>query len=67
VRLEGLGKLKKKMHLIGTPTRDFPACSIVTQPITQLRAPSIAKFLLIFGTPGNRYLTMEMCHGYKSI
>jgi hypothetical protein len=28
VRLEGLGKLKKKIHLIGTRTRDLPACSI---------------------------------------
>jgi hypothetical protein len=27
VRLEGLGKLKK-IHLIGTRTRDLPACSI---------------------------------------
>jgi hypothetical protein len=30
MRLEGLGKLKKKeIHLIGTRSRDFPACSIV--------------------------------------
>jgi hypothetical protein len=28
VRLEGLGELKK-IHLIGTRTRDLPACSIV--------------------------------------
>jgi hypothetical protein len=37
VRLEGLGKLKKKkkkIHLIGTRTRNFPACSIVPQPTT---------------------------------
>jgi hypothetical protein len=31
VRLEGLGQLKK-IHLIGTRTRDLPACSIVPQP-----------------------------------
>jgi peroxiredoxin len=31
VRLEGLGKLKKKIHLIGTPTNDLPACSTVPQ------------------------------------
>jgi hypothetical protein len=31
VRLDGLGKLKK-IHLIGTWTRDLPACSIVPQP-----------------------------------
>jgi hypothetical protein len=33
VRLEGLGKLKK-IPLIGTRSRDFPACSIVPQPAT---------------------------------
>jgi hypothetical protein len=31
VRLEGLGQLKN-IHLIGTRTRDLPACSIVPQP-----------------------------------
>jgi hypothetical protein len=31
MRLEGLGQLKK-IHLIGTWTRDLPACSIVPQP-----------------------------------
>jgi hypothetical protein len=35
VRLEGLGKLKK-IHLIGTGTRDLPNCSIVPQPTTLL-------------------------------
>jgi hypothetical protein len=38
VRLEGLGKLKK-VHLIGTRTRDLPACSIVSQPTTLPRPP----------------------------
>jgi hypothetical protein len=38
VRLEGLGQLKK-IHLIGTPTLDLPACSIVPQPTTLPRAP----------------------------
>jgi hypothetical protein len=33
VRLEGLGQLKK-IHLVGTRTRDLPACSIVPQPTT---------------------------------
>jgi hypothetical protein len=37
VRLEGLGQLKK-IHLIGTRTRDLPACSIVPQPTTLPRA-----------------------------
>jgi hypothetical protein len=35
---EGLGKLKK-ISLIGTRTRDLPACSIVPQPTTLSRAP----------------------------
>jgi hypothetical protein len=38
MRLEGLGKLKKKIHLIGTRTRDLPVCSIVPQPTTLPRA-----------------------------
>jgi hypothetical protein len=29
VRPEGLGQLKKFLHLIGSRTRDFAACSIV--------------------------------------
>jgi hypothetical protein len=33
VRLEGLRQLKK-IHLIGTRTRDLPACSIVPQATT---------------------------------
>jgi hypothetical protein len=37
VRLEGLGKLKK-VQLIGSRTRDLPACSIVPQPTTLPRA-----------------------------
>jgi hypothetical protein len=34
VRLEGLGKFKKKIHVFGTRTCDPPACSIVPQPTT---------------------------------
>jgi hypothetical protein len=34
VRLEGLGKLKKKIHLIRTRTQYLPACSTVPQPTT---------------------------------
>jgi hypothetical protein len=41
LRLEGLGQLKKKIHLIGTRTRDFPVCSIVPQPTTLPRAPFV--------------------------
>jgi hypothetical protein len=33
VRLEVLGKLKKCIHLIKIRIRDFPACSIVSQPL----------------------------------
>jgi hypothetical protein len=39
VRLEGVGQLKKSNDLIGNRTHDFPACSIVPQPTTLLRAP----------------------------
>jgi hypothetical protein len=40
MRLEGIGKLKKKkkIHLIGTRTRYLPACSVVPQPTTLPRA-----------------------------
>jgi hypothetical protein len=34
-----LRKLKKKIDLIGTRTRDFPASKIVPQPTTLPRAP----------------------------
>jgi hypothetical protein len=36
--MEGLGKLKK-IRLIGTRSRDVPACSIVSQPTALPRAP----------------------------
>jgi hypothetical protein len=39
VRLEGLGQLKNSNDLIGTRTRDLPACSIVPQPTTLPHAP----------------------------
>jgi hypothetical protein len=41
VLLEGLGKLKKKIHLIGTRTHDLPACNIVPQPTTPPGAPDV--------------------------
>jgi hypothetical protein len=40
VRLEELGELEKSNDLIGTRSRDLPACSIVPQPTTLPRAPS---------------------------
>jgi hypothetical protein len=43
-RLEGLAKLKKCNDLIGTRTRDRPACSVVPQPSTLPRAPGCAKY-----------------------
>jgi hypothetical protein len=39
VRLERLGKLKKKIHFIGTRTRYLPACSIFSQLTTLPHAP----------------------------
>jgi hypothetical protein len=43
VRLEGLGQLKKKIHLIGTRTRELPACSTVPQA-TALPRANFAQF-----------------------
>jgi hypothetical protein len=39
VRLEGFGKLKESNDLIGTRTRDLPACRIESQPTTLPRTP----------------------------
>jgi hypothetical protein len=39
MQLEGLGKLKKIIHLIEYRTSDFPACNIVSQPNTLPRDP----------------------------
>jgi hypothetical protein len=38
--MEELGQLKNSNDLIGTPTRDFPARSIVPQPTTLPCAPT---------------------------
>jgi hypothetical protein len=38
MQLEGLSKLKK-IHLIGTRSRDLTACSIVDQPTTLPHTP----------------------------
>jgi hypothetical protein len=54
--VEGLGKFKKSIDLIGLKTRDLSACSIVPQPTTLPRAPlKVAKtsdisrtFVLLF-------------------
>jgi hypothetical protein len=48
VRLEGLGKLKKFIHLIGSRTRDFPACSLVPLPLPYRVLPTrIALFFFL--------------------
>jgi hypothetical protein len=33
VREEGLGELKKFIHLVGSRTSDLPACSVVPEPL----------------------------------
>jgi hypothetical protein len=48
MRMEGLGKLKKTL-LIGTRIRDLPACSILPQPTTLPRAPSVGARLFLLG------------------
>jgi hypothetical protein len=35
-----IGSIEKSYGLIGTRNRDFPACSIIPQPTTLLRAPA---------------------------
>jgi hypothetical protein len=52
VRLEGLDKLEKFNDLIGTRTRDLPACSISLQP----RAHKIVSGLNKLGTISLRRL-----------
>jgi hypothetical protein len=52
VRLEGLGKLKNFIQLIGTGTRDLPTCSVVPQP---LRCPVAIKLFLQSVDMGNNY------------
>jgi hypothetical protein len=47
VRLEGLGKLKKKSTSSGTRTGDIPASSIVPQPTTLPHAPIIIIIIII--------------------
>jgi hypothetical protein len=44
VRLKGLGQLKK-IHLIGTRTRDHPACSIGTPTNTKFNTNSSSDYL----------------------
>jgi hypothetical protein len=42
VRLEGLIRsIEKKIHVIGTRTRDLPACGIMPQPTTLPRVPKL--------------------------
>jgi hypothetical protein len=66
VRLEGLGKLKK-IHLIGTRTRNFPASSTVPQPTTLTGTPickgnmwnyQILPMYKVFILANQRHLTM---------
>jgi hypothetical protein len=56
----------KKFHLIGTRTRDLPACSIVPQPTTLPRAP-----LTQGGVDMTRYYVklqiMMRCHGTDNL
>jgi hypothetical protein len=50
VRLEGLGKLKKKSNdLIGTRTSDLPTCSMVPQPTALPRNILLFKIKYISG------------------
>jgi hypothetical protein len=46
VRLEGLGPLKNPVSSSGIEPRDLPACSVVHQPTTLLRAPKTHNCIL---------------------
>jgi hypothetical protein len=46
--LEGLGKLKKSNDLIGIQSGNFLACSIVLQPTTPPRVPTVGLKKFIF-------------------
>jgi hypothetical protein len=59
VRLEELDILKK-VHLIGTWTRDLPACSIAPQPTT---LPRVLPFFLYVPTVN---FSMEFSHCYEA-
>jgi hypothetical protein len=81
VRLGGLGKLKKKIHLIGTRSRDLPACSIVRLPavlegiVSQLRrlvcrlhgraSSRMSNFVILEGLVVLRKLLSRSCR-YRS-
>jgi hypothetical protein len=63
VRLEGLGQFKK-IHLIGTRTRDLPACSIVPQPTTVPRAPWNFWYSILFKNLwSHRHLELQIILG----
>jgi hypothetical protein len=47
VHPEGLGKLKKLIHRIGSRTRDLPACSVMPQPL-YYRVPLVAADIVTF-------------------
>jgi hypothetical protein len=47
VRLKELGKLKKFSDLLGTQTRDLPACNIAPQPSMLPRTPVTIIALII--------------------
>jgi hypothetical protein len=49
VRLEGLGPFKK-IHLIGTRTRDLPACSIVIRSLLHALSSQAEQNVQVSGT-----------------
>jgi hypothetical protein len=47
--------IEKSNHLIGNRIRDLPACSIVPQPTTLLRAPRYIRILYLFKTESRNF------------
>jgi hypothetical protein len=62
VRPEGLGKLIKIVHLIGSGTRDLPVCNIgITLAVTSNRR-ALRRNPLVFLCSVCRLLVTDSCH-----
>jgi hypothetical protein len=62
VRLDGIGKLKKKCNdLIGTRARDLPAYSIASQPTTLPTEKRVCVYCIMWLSLGAAYRTTFLC------
>jgi hypothetical protein len=65
MRPEGLGKLIKVIHLIGSRTRDVPVCNIAPQPL-RYRVLHILVILLVNLNNVNRILYEYKAHSIQT-